>query len=191
MRDLLFRSICPTPIQPRAAASPRRMRASTVTTSCRRAALTASWAQNRAIAKPLQADIDTSPARFVYLHAVRSTDPLVAGDDQGRGRCGTAPPATAASRRCLPPILPWSLDGLGEHQLTTTSEPPAVDELALLHLARPWRRSRNTTISHSRSEAASSSSISKRRCTRARSNRIVSCGSQAEMRACLGLQREY
>ena len=70
--------------------------------------------------------------------------------------------------------------GFGEYQ--PAAAPHAASDRRTRHaaFARPSRARPNTTISHSKSEAPSARSISIRRDTRARSNRMVSCGSQAK-----------
>ena len=136
----------------------------------------ASWAQKRAIANPFQAEIPTSPPNDLRRFADPLHHGLVAGHDQ-RGADGDA--AFGDGRlRSFAPISPSS-----RMVSANTSLPPRRSRQRSMNspcsIRSPIAARPNTTISHSKSEASSARSISMRREIRARSNRMVSCGSQA------------
>ncbi len=138
--------------------------------------LAASWAQKRAIANPFQQEIPTSPPNEFATSRIRSTSASSPGTISAVPMA-TPPLAIAglpACRRCRrrdarfrrTPVCPPRRN----RQRSTNSPCSMRSPIA----ARP-----NTTISHNSSDALSARSISMRRNTRARSNRMVSCGSQA------------
>src|SRR5438105_8544408 len=158
--------------QSRGSATPEA-RPSTAIMSARSRA--ASWAQKRAIANPFQQEIPTSPPNVSDASRIRSTTASSPGTISAVPTA--TPPFAMAGRASFSPMSPssrtvsanTSLPPRRRRQRSTNSPCSIFSPIA----ARP-----NTTISQSRSEAFSARSISMRLTMRARSNRMVSCGSQ-------------
>ncbi len=136
----------------------------------------ASWAQKRAIANPFQAEIPTSPPNDWDSSRIRSTSASSPGTINAVPIA--APPLAIADFVSFSPISPSS-----RTVSANTSRPPRRTRQrstnSPCNMRSPIAARPNTTISQSKSEALSARSMSSRRETRARSNRMVSCGSQA------------
>ena len=149
-------------------------RPSTVVISARSRA--ASCAQKRAIANPFQQEMPTSPPKLSESSRIRSTSVSSPGTISAVPIA--TPPFAIAGLASFSPTAPSSrmvsantnLPPRRRRQRSTNSPCSIRSPIA----ARP-----NTTISQSNSDALSARSISIRRDTRARSNKMVSCGSQA------------
>ena len=119
----------------------------------------------------------------------RSTSGLVAGRDQhGRDR-----DAAVGDRGLGQLARRWrrraaALSAID--QLAAAADAPAVAKRALLAPPRPWRRGRTPPPRPAAATRPSARSTSMRRDSRARSNRMVSCGSQASVRAGADRQRD-
>src|SRR5258705_4661742 len=138
--------------------------------------LAASWAQKRAIANPFRVETPTSPPKDFESSRILATSASSPGTINAVPTA--ALPFAIAGLASLSPMSPSS-----RTVSANTSLPPRRIRQRSTNspcsIRSPIAERPNTTISQSKSEALCARSISIRRDTRAPSNKMVSCGSQA------------
>ena len=89
------------------------------------------------------------------------------------------PPLAIAGRISFSPMSPSSRICFRKRQPAAAAHPPAIDELAPLACVRPWRRGRTRRFREPAARRFPQDRYRSAASRRARSNRMVSCGSQA------------